>query len=219
MSRSALVESRLRHLVLKLELIESLVLAHPFTRGFDRSIVCFNERQAIDAGRGVFYTDVDDAVGTEYDVPEDVETEGRMVHTTTFYIGLAIEPRAAGISTPRRLDISWPTSEFTKICKQWEKFDETSMGICIKHIKRCVVFENHDGAYSRSTSLPADICEESDAKNKILKRGKSGKVCSDCLFLTSYLFLRLYVILKIYFDIIIRINGNSRFYMKNQAIE
>jgi poly(A) polymerase Pap1 len=60
----------------------------------------------------------------------------RRIHTTTFYIGLAIEPRAPGDTAPRKLDISWPTSEFTKMCKQWEKFNEKTMGICVKYIKR-----------------------------------------------------------------------------------
>ena len=44
----------------------------------------------------------------------------------------------AGSTGPRRLDISYPTSEFTKLVKMWEKYEEASMGIIVKHIKRFV---------------------------------------------------------------------------------
>lgn len=49
-NRSALVESKLRHLVLKLEVIEDLESAHPFIKGYDKTVVCYSEQQAIDAG-------------------------------------------------------------------------------------------------------------------------------------------------------------------------
>lgn len=41
----------------------------------------------------------------------------------------------AGSTGPRRLDISWPTTEFTKMVKSWDKFDEVKMGIIVRHIK------------------------------------------------------------------------------------
>ena len=43
----------------------------------------------------------------------------------------------AGAVGPRRLDISYPTTEFTKLVKMWEKYDEATMGIIVRHIKRC----------------------------------------------------------------------------------
>jgi poly(A) polymerase len=42
----------------------------------------------------------------------------------------------AGSRGPLRLDISWPTAEFTKMVKSWDKFDEAKMGVIIRHIKR-----------------------------------------------------------------------------------
>jgi poly(A) polymerase len=42
----------------------------------------------------------------------------------------------AGLMGPRKLDISWPTTEFTKMVKSWDKFDEVKMGIIVRHIKR-----------------------------------------------------------------------------------
>lgn len=41
----------------------------------------------------------------------------------------------AGSTTPRQLDISWPTAEFTKMVKSWDKYDEISMGIVVKYVK------------------------------------------------------------------------------------
>lgn len=42
----------------------------------------------------------------------------------------------AGAVGPRKLDISWPTTEFTKLVKTWDKFDEATMGIVVRHIKK-----------------------------------------------------------------------------------
>lgn len=42
----------------------------------------------------------------------------------------------AGSSGPRRLDISYPTIEFTKQVKLWEKYDESTMGLIVRHIRR-----------------------------------------------------------------------------------
>jgi poly(A) polymerase len=133
---SALVESRLRHLVLKLEFVENLVLAHPFVHGYDHNVNCYSEQQAIDAGRGIFHDLSQFQPSFVQHAPGVAERTARTVYTTTFYIGLAIEPRPLGVTAPRKLDISWPTSDFTKMCKQWEKYDERSMGICVKYIKR-----------------------------------------------------------------------------------
>jgi len=44
----------------------------------------------------------------------------------------------AGSTGPRRLDISWPTTEFIRMVKSWDKFDEVKMGIFMRHIKKWV---------------------------------------------------------------------------------
>lgn len=110
------MESRLRHLVLKLEFVENLTLAHPFQKAFDKTIVCHTEQQAVDAGRGIFHDNVpentapvDKKPATEHQketTESHVDTDGRTVYTSTYYIGLAIEPRPAGSSAPRRLGTS-----------------------------------------------------------------------------------------------------------------
>ena len=152
--RSGTVESRVRQLVMKLEYVESLALAHPFIKGFEQVSYCVNDEEV----RSVAQGEISEAVAKRK--KEDIEgIEGASaVYSTTFYIGLAIEPKQrasqsskmfrvartfaymphpqAGAVGPRRLDISYPTTEFTKLVKMWEKFDEQKMGIVVRHIKR-----------------------------------------------------------------------------------
>lgn len=135
-----MVESRLRHFVLKLEVVENLGLAHPFTKAFEKTVHCKSDHEAMEAGRGIFYDDkAKDPNGKTEDLNEGEEPY-KTVHTTTFYIGLHVPRASAGeqgdAGKNRKLDITWPTSEFTKICKSWELYDQETMGICVKYLKR-----------------------------------------------------------------------------------
>ena len=150
-SRAGTVESRIRQLVMKLEYVESLILAHPFVKGFDQVSYCSTEEEVHAVAQG----EISDVISSRK--KEDMEgTEGIIpVYSTTFYIGLQIEDKPGkilflqydcvdlllrfcqvGSTGPRRLDISYPTTEFTKLVKMWEKFDEATMGIVVRHIKR-----------------------------------------------------------------------------------
>lgn len=135
---------------MKLEYVESLILAHPFIKGFDQVSYCLNEEEVHAVAQG----EISHTVASRK--KEDIEGKdgASPVYTTTFYIGLAIEPKQrkpsclslylalkislnkAGTVGPRRLDISYPTTEFTKLVKMWEKFDDTTMGIVVRHIRR-----------------------------------------------------------------------------------
>lgn len=147
--RAGTVESRIRQLVMKLEYVDSLTLAHPFVKGFDQISYCLDEEEVHAIAQG----EITEAISGRK--KEDIEgKEGAYpVYTSTFYIGLAIEPKqgkcrspstskneidgqTAGSSGPRRLDISYPTTEFTKLVKMWEKYDGATMGIVVRHIKR-----------------------------------------------------------------------------------
>lgn len=74
---------------MKLEYVDSLTLAHPFIKGFEQVSYCLSDEEV----RAVAQGDISDAVRRRK--PEDVEGKDGMssVHTTTFYIGLAIEPK------------------------------------------------------------------------------------------------------------------------------
>ncbi|KAI0698571.1 poly-A polymerase [Cytidiella melzeri] len=128
---SGTVESRLRQLVMKLEYVESLTLAHPFIQGFDQVLHCLTE----DEFRGAAEGEIPEALAKRK--KEDIEGKAgsQMIYTTTFFIGLAIEPKQPGSLAPRKLDISHPTTEFTRQVKLWDKYDEATMSIAVRHIK------------------------------------------------------------------------------------
>lgn len=87
--RAGTVESRLRQLVMKLELVESLTLAHPFTKGFDHVAYCVSDEEV----RLVAQGESTEAIAKRK--AEDIEgVEGaRPVYSTTFYVGLGIEAK------------------------------------------------------------------------------------------------------------------------------
>jgi poly(A) polymerase len=163
---SGTVESRIRQLVMKLEYVDSLTLAHPFTKGFDQVAYCLNE----DEVRAVAQGDTSEVISKRKKEDIDGVEGSSSVHSTTFYIGLAIEPKQAGAVGPRRLDISYPTTEFTKLVKMWEKFDEATMGIVVRHIK--------------STALPEYVFDAGErqpkqAQKRVKAPGKSSNTSPD----------------------------------------
>lgn len=153
---SGTVESRIRQLVMKLEYVDSLILAHPFIRGFEQVSYCLSE----DEVRAVAEGEISDSVAGRK--KEDIEgKEGAgPVYSTTFYIGLAIEPKPTGATGPRRLDISYPTTDFTKLVKMWEKYDEATMGIVVRHIK--------------SSGLPDNVFEPGERPPKLVQKRVKG---------------------------------------------
>ena len=74
---------------MKLEFVESLILAHPFVKGFDQISYCVTEEEV----RAVAQGEISDAISSRK--KEDMEgKEGvSLVYSTTFYIGLQIEDK------------------------------------------------------------------------------------------------------------------------------
>ncbi|CAE6461488.1 unnamed protein product [Rhizoctonia solani] len=132
---SGTVESRLRQLVMKLEFVDQLEVAHPFIKGFEQKHYCLDDAEV----RAVAQGDVSPVI--EKRKEEDMkDTPGvSEVFTTTFYIGMKVADKKAGTSGPRKLDISYPTAEFTKQVKQWEQYHEETHGIVVRHIKSCAL--------------------------------------------------------------------------------
>ncbi|KAG1873547.1 Poly(A) polymerase [Suillus subalutaceus] len=152
------VESRIRQLVMKLEYVDSLILAHPFIKGFDQVSHCITEEEVRQVAQG----QISDVIAKRTKADIEGLDGSSTVHSTTFYIGLLIEPKPLGAVGPRRLDISYPTTEFTKLVKMWEKYDEDTMGIVVRNIK--------------SSALPDYVFDEGERQPKqALKRPKTGK--------------------------------------------
>ncbi|KAF9117131.1 polynucleotide adenylyltransferase [Mortierella sp. AM989] len=151
---SGFVESRIRHLVTKLERVENLVLAHPYIKGFSKVISYKSAAEKEDAAHGI--------VHAPSDTPPDAEMQ--TIYTSVYYIGLCIPAREAGSTDQRKLNLFHPKVEFTEIVKSWDKYDAQSMGIVVKHIPR--------------TALPPELIDDVDQKKT--KRGaKSGKKSTD----------------------------------------
>ncbi|KAJ3091075.1 polynucleotide adenylyltransferase [Quaeritorhiza haematococci] len=165
---AGMVESRLRQLVMKLELVENLELAHPYIKGFERVTNCRNSDEAVDAAHGIFPPVREDkdqqpeqSAANAHEngtTDQNPSSDACVVHTTTFYIGLAIKPRDPTTNAPRKLDISWPTQEFTKMVKNWDKYDEKCMGLVVQYIK--------------SSGLPPEVFGDGEPR-PVKKRPKS----------------------------------------------
>ncbi|KAG9097373.1 polynucleotide adenylyltransferase, partial [Ceratobasidium sp. 370] len=156
---SGTVESRLRQLVMKLEFVDQLEVAHPFVKGFEQKHYCLDDSEV----RAVAQGDVSPVI--EKRKPEDMKSvpNASEVYTTTFYIGMKVAEKKAGTSGPRKLDISYPTTEFTKQVKQWDQYHEETHGIVVRHI--------------RSSALPDHVFDGGvrPVVIKSLKRPKSSK--------------------------------------------
>lgn len=85
--RSGTVESKLRQLVMKLEYVESLAIAHPFIKGIDQETFCLTDEEVRTVAEG---TKPPSALEWK---KENYAGEGKMLYMTTFYIGLAVEPK------------------------------------------------------------------------------------------------------------------------------
>lgn len=126
------VESKIRHLVAKLELVDMVQLVHPFIKGIDRIFFCLNDEEGRQITSG---GTISPAVGARTE--EDIEgKEGASkVYTTNWFLGMQVETKPKGASGNRRLDLSYPTSEFAKLVRSWDKFEAETMGIVVRYQK------------------------------------------------------------------------------------
>ncbi|KAJ7088006.1 Poly(A) polymerase central domain-containing protein [Mycena belliarum] len=154
------VESRMRHLVMKLEFVDNLRLAHPFVKGFDRVVRCASEEEANSVLQGAA-AGTDGPVG-EGDAAADDAAAPHKVYSTAFFVGLAVKPKEAPDAPPRRLDVSFAISEFVKIVKG-ESFDPARMGIAMRHI--------------RGTALPEYVFDPGEREARVAAKttGKRSK--------------------------------------------
>jgi poly(A) polymerase len=74
---------------MKLEYVDSLMLAHPFVKGFEQVSYCISDEEV----RAVAQGEISETIAKRK--KEDIEgKEGAgPVYTTTFYVGLAVEPK------------------------------------------------------------------------------------------------------------------------------
>lgn len=114
-----MVESKLRLLVMNLEKLDTIALAHPFNKGFDKVHYCHTEAEAEAIAKGgclgkkldgvkSIPTDLGkkDAAGNSPPVAEgngDAEQGPIKVWTTTHYVGIEVQPS----TYPRRMYVTF----------------------------------------------------------------------------------------------------------------
>ncbi|KAG9304179.1 hypothetical protein G9A89_019741 [Geosiphon pyriformis] len=151
---SGMVESRIRHLITKLEVVDNLGLAHPFVNGFEKTHQFRSDQERSNIAHGNYNTNTIN----EGNIIDQTDQNVQYMYTTTFYVGLFIEPRAIDAPGPRQVNIAWPITEFTKMVQSWDKYDDLTMAIVVKYVKR--------------SQLPVDVFE--DVEKRLIRR-KSPK--------------------------------------------
>ncbi|KAJ9218100.1 hypothetical protein DTO166G4_491 [Paecilomyces variotii] len=180
---SGLVESKLRHLVGALDRKQTIAVAHPFPKGFERVHIVKNDKEAEavkngstqyqDKKTGTETTDQTNdpahnaaaqngAENSEVPVTEKTgEGDSRIIYTTTYYIGLELKPLEPGAS--RSLDISTDAQIFKTTCTSWQGYQPGINDLSITHV--------------RNFDLPDDVFEPGETrptrpKKKIIKKAE-----------------------------------------------
>ncbi|KAK9382244.1 Poly(A) polymerase central domain-containing protein [Kockiozyma suomiensis] len=153
---SGMVESKIRLLVNKLEWIDSIELAHPFVKEFDKIHFCADEEEAkrvadgeqIEAATTVEANlekaakdeekkdNEEEIAKGEIDAPKEGNDAKKLtVYTTTFFIGLEIKIDPKN----KQLDIQWPCKEFYDTCRSWPEYDEDINCICVRNVRKYII--------------------------------------------------------------------------------
>ncbi|PVU93805.1 hypothetical protein BB561_003024 [Smittium simulii] len=141
---TGLIESRLRHLVMKLENIEHVVLAHPHIDNFDQAYTCKNADIALQIANGnmpnaqlsndpIMVSSL--PYSSNQSLPDDHESTLYKLYSTVFFVGLLISKKPSGFVGNRRIDLSWPAQEFLMLIKQTEMWNPENMFINIRFFK------------------------------------------------------------------------------------
>lgn len=156
--------SKIRLLVKQLEYVDTLELAHPYVDSFDRVNYCLTSEESHTLMTGELPPDIAARTKEEYEnkpgilkvytssyfIGLMVEPKDReCVYLGSLFLVLECPDDLLVLDSPqcphnvlkanskvaRKLDIAYPTSEFTKLVKSWDKFEQDKMGIVVRHVK------------------------------------------------------------------------------------
>ncbi|KAJ1655795.1 polynucleotide adenylyltransferase [Dispira simplex] len=169
---AGMVESRLRHLVGRLEAVYDITIAHPYVKCFHRNITCTDPEEAERVKQGIFSAKSKPLNSTDAPSPQqqgETNNGGNAsptytIYTSTMYIGLGVRPKPANYPGPRKLDIVTPTADFIRIVHSWPDYDEASMGIAVRNVKSSdlpdEVFEGEPRPTSLKRTKPRHLAKE-----------------------------------------------------------
>ncbi|CAO3653534.1 unnamed protein product [Cunninghamella echinulata] len=147
---SGLIESKLRQIVAKLEVMEIIILVHPYIKGIDKvHYVTKEEREnavrgiypverTFDLEEGSMETNFLEKIKESNDMSEEKISELEPLYTTTFYIGLSIQQKSntdKENNGRRQLDLVSLNQEFNHLVKSTDIYDPDTMNLVIKPIK------------------------------------------------------------------------------------
>ncbi|KAI9646077.1 polynucleotide adenylyltransferase [Ciborinia camelliae] len=172
---AGLVESKVRLLVTNLEVHNSIAIAHPFNKGFERVHKCSSEDEIEAVKEGGLQYQINEIPTVTTDPSHDpslgiavkdqnvevlaADKKETMVYTTTFYIGLELH------EGEKSLDIAWCVDEFKRICRSWDKYDEELNTLSVIHTRNC--------------DLPDDVFTEGEVKPTRSQRRKKRGLATD----------------------------------------
>ncbi|RFU35747.1 hypothetical protein B7463_g603, partial [Scytalidium lignicola] len=180
---SGLVESKVRLLVVNLEAHDSIALAHPFNKGFERVHRCENDEEIEKVKSGSMDYQVDEAsienstAGKETNgatttqsgqaseangekTPKE-EKNHTKIYTTTFYIGLELTEGA------KSLDLSWQVEDFKKMCCSWDKYNGELNALNVSHTRN---FDLPDDVFAEGEVKPARPVKKKKAASEMPKK-------------------------------------------------
>lgn len=170
---SGLCQARLRRLIIKIEEIaESVELAHPFNKGFDRVHECSDDADLDKILQGSVEFQVkevktettEDAADVNADGPPVTSADGAdpttktdkfTIYSTTYYVGIGLQPNA------KSLDISYAIQDYKNIVTSSDLFDSNMHGLRAVHVR------NYD--------LPDDVFAEGEIRPTKTKKPKMAK--------------------------------------------
>ncbi|KAI8072484.1 Poly(A) polymerase pla1 [Gongronella butleri] len=145
-----LVESKLRQLVIKLELVDSVELAHPYIHATHKVHYVLSDKERRDVQHGASLPNrtfvLDDANrrsslphmdSLKKKLPQDEYARLTPYYTTYFYIGLVMETRAV-VGSQLTAALAWPTRDFLQLVTSWDGYEST-MSIVIRNLRGSLV--------------------------------------------------------------------------------
>ncbi|CCK68338.1 polynucleotide adenylyltransferase PAP1 KNAG_0A06840 [Huiozyma naganishii CBS 8797] len=167
---SGLVESKARLLVMKLEALEGIKVAHPYVKPFE-SNYCFDtadgDKQIL-ANYGSHRTE--DRLAQYTRINDDNKNDESLqkmdkMHLTTMYVGLDVNV----VDKKReKIDIHVPCTEFYNLCRNFnEEYQDPSVfSLVISYVK---LYDLPDGVYTEDEVRPVKSKSKSKSKRRELE--------------------------------------------------
>ncbi|CAD6633324.1 XXYS1_4_G0007580.mRNA.1.CDS.1 [Saccharomyces cerevisiae] len=178
---SGLVESKVRLLVMKLEVLAGIKIAHPFTKPFESSYCCPTEDdyEMIQDKYGSHKTET--ALNalklvTDENKEEESIKDTPKAYLSTMYIGLDFNIE----NKKEKVDIHIPCTEFVNLCRSFNEDygDHKVFNLALRFVKG---YDLPDEVFDENEKRPSKKSKRKnlDARHETVKRSKSDAASGD----------------------------------------